>query len=385
MCSLSVNQKNNENKSLLPNFLREVAVQANLQKNPNVRQFVIQHLFADTMRLLLESNLYFPIENVISIPYSGKESVIQELRNNGIPVVVCNNDDLESVVFRELEQCLKKSLVEGYKIIIHEVGGTAICVLHEKLAQYIPQVLGVVEITKQGVWQAQKLTNLQVPQLNCAETKLKKLEGYWVGESVVSAVNNILRDCGVCLAGREALVLGYGWVGRGVSLSLQNCKMNVTVAEKDIIKQVELILDGFNKYDSNYLKNIKLVIGASGVLSINEDILKSLPNKCMIASASSKRIEIDMEFLTAITVKEFEIHKYLKALELIDGRTIYLFNNGYPVNFTGPSVQDEIVEFLFGEALLLLDLAAKNTYEPGIYPLPEELERIPAQVWINLR
>ena len=78
-----------------------------------------------------------------------------------------------------------------------------------------------VEITKQGVWAARRLPDLAIPQLNCAETRLKELEGPLVGDAVVHALDLILRDVGYALWGRTALVLGHGWVGRGVCQSLR--------------------------------------------------------------------------------------------------------------------------------------------------------------------
>ena len=66
-------------------------------------------------------------------------------------------------------------------------------------------------------------------------------------------------------------------------------------------------------------------------------------------------------------------------------RILYLVNQGYPVNFVGNSVPDEIVELLLAEALILLEQLVSHDFSPGTFPLAPDLEKIPAQVWLDLR
>jgi adenosylhomocysteinase len=370
---------------LLPDFLGEVARRASLRRHEGVRQFVVQHLYPDTLRLLLASHRYVPISTVIGIGYSGNPEVAATLRREGIRVELPSRLEMEAVIRRELGRCLIEAQRDGVQLILHEVGGTAFRILHDEYAALIDQVRGAVEITKQGVWEARKLSRLLVPQWNCAETRLKQLEGPFVGEAVVVAIDNILRECGFCLAGREALVLGYGWVGRGICDGLRKRGMTVKVSDSDALQQVALTLDGFPLCGPN-LSALRLVVGATGVRSIDAEVLQRLPHRTMIASGSSKCVEIDVDWLEAHSVAREKVHRHLEAFTLHDGRILYLFHDGYPVNFTGSSVQDEIVEFLFAEALLLLDLAASQTdVAPGIYPLPPEREQLPAKVWLELR
>jgi len=370
---------------LLPDFLGEVARRAGLRRHEGLRQFVVQHLYADTLRLLLESHQYVPIDTVIGIGYSGKTEVAEALRAHGIRVLIPQRSETEEVVRRELGRCLIQAMRDGMRVIIHEVGGTAIRLLHQDYAELLPQVQGVVEITKQGVWEARKLPELRVPQWNCAETKLKELEGPFVGEAVVASIDHILRECGFCLAGREALVFGYGWVGRGVCQGLRNRGMTVSASDTDPLRQVAFTLEGFRR-GGTAVDSLSLVVGAAGVRTISAEVLARLPHRCLLASGSSKCVEIDVDWLEANAVARHQIHRFLEAFTMTDGRVLYLFNGGYPVNFTGPSVQDEIVEFLFAEALLLLDLAASTPdAQPGTWPLSLEREHLPAQVWLDLR
>lgn len=372
-------------KSVIPDYLGETARRINLQTYPDVRQFVVQHLYPDTLRLLLLLHKHVRIDCVIGIGYSGKPSVVEALRDAGINVLTPAYPDLLEVISSELGMSLDRCQSDGCRLLIHEVGGYAITCLHEEYSDRIDQVAGAIEVTKQGVWAAKSLPRLRIPQLNCAETRLKQVEGKLVGESVVAAFDNIARDLGMSLTGRDACLLGYGWVGKGAALSLSARGMRVTVKDTDTIKMVGAVVDGFAVARGNVDFHPEVVIGASGHQSISAQLIDQLPTECFIASGSSKDVEIDLSYLNKITVSAERIHQYVDALTLSDGRCLYLVNGGYPVNFTGSSVPDEIVEFLFSELIMLVPELLNKNPPPGTYPLPTELENIAAEIWLDLR
>ena len=355
-----------------------------------MRQFVVQHLYPDTLRLLLLLHQHVKIDCVIGIGYSGKESVVEQLKNAGINVLTPDYEDLEDSVRTELGNSLARCRDNNNRLILHEVGGYAIKCLHEDYSDYLDVVPGAIEVTKQGVWMAQSLDSLKIPQLNCAETRLKEIEGQMVGESVVASLDTIVRDLGLAISGREVLLLGYGWVGKGAALSLDKRGARLTVKDTDNIKAVNAVVDGYaiirNNVDySDIGCTPKIVVGMSGRRSITRDLIDHLPDKCFLVSGSSKNHEIDLDYLQSITLNSIEIHQHVQACQLTDGRCVYLVNKGYPVNFTGSSVPDEIVEFLFSELIMLVQELLDGSYNAGTYPLAPELEDIAAQIWLDLR
>ncbi|QYO63101.1 hypothetical protein [Leptolyngbya sp. 7M] len=371
--------------SFHPDFLGEVARRVGIQPHPNYRQFVVQHLYEDTLRLLLISHQFFPIDVVIGISYSGKKQVVEALQQQGIRVLTPGFHDLEATIRTELKHSLERCRSAGNQLILHEVGGYAITILHQHYREDCHLVRGSVEITKQGVWAARRIDNLLIPQLNCAETRLKEIEGDYVGDAVVLSLDTILREIGYAMAGRLALVNGYGWVGRGVCRSLRAKNVIVAAYDIDVIKKVALKLDGFLLRDElDSLKQVSLVIGASGACSMTPELIDQLSHRTILVSASSKKVEIDLDYLhTQAQWTEF-VHPHVQAYHL-PNRILYLVNQGYPVNFVGSSVPDEIVEFLFAEALILLEQLVSHDFAPGTFPLSPELEEIPAQVWLDLR
>jgi adenosylhomocysteinase len=368
-----------------PDFLGEVARRVGMTPRSHYRQFVVQHLYEDTLRLLLTSHRFFPIDVVISIGYSGKKEVVEKLKEAGIRVLTPTFQELEETIRAELHSSLERCRQENAKLMIHEVGGYAITSFHKYYREYQDYICGSVEITKQGVWAAQRIENLLIPQLNCAETRLKEIEADFVGDAVVLSLDVILRELGYALAGRTALVTGYGWIGRGVCRGLSAKRMTVAAYDVDVIKKVALKLDGYLLLDElKSLDQVSVLVGASGVRSIGPDLIDRLADRTVLVSASSKNVEIDVDYLHTQAKSIEMVHPYVQAYHLPD-KVLYLVNEGYPVNFIGSSVQDEIVEFLFAEALILMEQLVTQDFPPGTYPLEPKLEEIAAQVWLDLR
>ena len=372
--------------SFHPDFLGETARRVGLRRYSGVRQFVVQHLYPDTLRLLELLHEYLPVDVVIGISYSGNDDVVQRLEAMGLRVLTPGYAELQATVDRELGRSLAGCRARGEELVIHEVGGYAIKSLHERHADCCELVAGALEITKQGVWVAERLPELRVPQLNCAQTRLKEIEGRMVGESVVTALDVILRELGYAVTGRRALVTGYGWVGRGVAVGLKSRGMQVSCFDSDVIKRVEATVDGFEVPKSPLAAlEPAVVVGATGSRSITPELIDRLPHRCCLVSGSSKDHEIDLDYLRAVTHGSGPVHPHVEALTMEDGRTLYLVNGGYPVNFTGSSVPDEIVEFLFAELIMLIPELLEGRPQPGIYPLGRQQEAVAAQIWLDLR
>jgi S-adenosylhomocysteine hydrolase len=138
------------------------------------------------------------------------------------------------------------------------------------------------------------------------------------------------------------------------------------------------------------LSRSDLVVGAAGRLSVTSDVLNQLRDGCLVASASSRRIEIDVDYLE--TAPSYDIHPSIRAFHFNDTQTgrdrqLCLVNNGYPANFIpgSGSVADEIVELILGELIVLMADLTTYSYEPGIHRLDSEGEATCTQLWIEQR
>ena len=353
---------------------------------PDVEQFVVQHLYPDTLRLLVALHPICPIRTVIGIGYSGEPDVVSALRAMGIEVLTPAHEDLVEAIDGALGDALDVCEDTDKRLLIHEVGGRTIRVLHERHAHRTGTVIGAAEITKQGVWAAEALgARLAIPQANCATTRLKAIEGPHVGDAVVAALDRIMRERGQSIAGRAAEVHGFGWIGAGCAHALRLRGAVVAVSDPDPIRQLAASLEGFALVGGP-ARAPDIVLGASGRTSIGPEAIRRAADGALLVSGGSGDHEIDLEAVRGLAgAPARRVHRVVEALELDDGRTLHLVNQGYPVNFTQASVPDEIVEFLLAELVLCVEDLLGSTLGPGIHPLAPEREALVARTWLELR
>lgn len=374
-------------------FLPALVSRLDLVESDAHRYLLVAHLFDDTRRMVdaLEGAMDF--DAIVGIPYSsGSDATRTKWQAVYGDKVHCPKTEAE---FRQaLSGVLKTALVacrdNNQKLVIQEVGGYVVELLHESFADDLHLVEGVVEITKQGVWRA-KQTRLKIPVLHCADSELKRLEAARCGETIARCLDGLMRDLGNSLAGRHATVFGAGWIGFGVARALRRLDVFPSLVDPDPLKVAEARLAGYPATLSPVdLERSDLVVGATGRLSVTADVLRQLRHGCIVASASSRRIEIDVDHLENAPCHD--IHPSIRAFQVGggpsgDSRQICLVNDGYPANFIpgSGSVADEIVELILGELIVLMSDLTTYTYEPGIHRLDPEGEAACTKLWIEQR
>jgi|GEM_PF-1005511 len=374
-------------------YLPALVERLDLAHSEEHRFILVAHLFDDTKRMVDALKGIMDFDAIIGIPYSsGSDATRLKWQAFYGDKVHCpkTEDALKEVLKSALQKSFLACRSSGQKLIIQEVGGYAVELLHECFPDQMHLVEGVVEITKQGVWRASQ-TNLKIPVLHCADSELKRLEAKRCGETIARCLDGLVRDLGNTLAGRHAAVFGAGWIGFGVAQALRRLDVIPSLIDVDPLKVAEARLSGYQAgMDPVGLDQCDLVVGATGRLSVTEPVLRQLRDGCMVASASSRRIEIDVDYLE--TVPGLDIHPSIKAFNLpreSDGRDrqICLVNDGFPANFIpgSGSVADEIVELILGELIVLMDDLITYTYEPGIHRLSSEGEAACTQLWIEQR
>lgn len=358
------------------------------------RFLLVAHLFDDTMRMIDALNGIMDFDAIVGVPYSsGSDATRLKWQARYGDRVQCpkTETDFRTVLAEALQKSLNACRDSGQKLVIQEVGGYVVELLHERFQNQLHLVEGVVEITKQGIWRAAQL-DLKIPVMHCADSELKRLEAARCGETIARCLDGLMRDLGNSLAGRHATVFGAGWIGFGVAKALRRLDVTTSLVDIDPLKVAEARLSGFDASLSpgDLLGKSDLVVGAAGRLSVTEDILARLRNGCMVASASSRRIEIDVGYLE--TAPACDIHPSIRAFHLPGpqagrDRQICLVNDGYPANFIpgSGSVADEIVELILGELIVLMADLTTYSYEPGIHRLASEGEAACTQLWIEQR
>ncbi len=377
-----------------PRFLERLVAELGLRPDAGHRCVMVAHLFDDTMRMLEAIEPVTTWDAIIGVPYSSARPGVAErwrARFGERMAFPADLETLERTLAAELALSLTLCAKRGQRLIVQDVGGFAAPILQTYFADRLHLVKGVVEITKQGVWRAAELP-LGFPVLHCADSELKRLEAVRCGETVARCLDGVARDLGLSLAGRGALVTGAGWIGGGVARALRRLDMAPTLVDTDPLRVIAARLDGYAAASTPVdAGRAELVVGATGRRSIDAALLSALPDGALVASASSRQVEIDVAWLDAFP-SETE-GPGLRAVRLPAGlagrpeRRIRLVNEGFPANFLpdSSSVADEIVEPILGELILLQRALTERAFPPGVHRIAPEDEAVCARLWLAMR
>ncbi|MEM9147112.1 MAG: S-adenosylhomocysteine hydrolase [Pseudomonadota bacterium] len=358
------------------------------------RYIVVSHLFDDTMRMLSALEPHLEFDAIFGIPYSSNRPGVAQRwsarfgQKVHIPPGLA---ELEAGLVSELGRSLALCQRQGQKLIVQDIGGFVVPLLHTYFSDRLSLVKGVVEITKQGVWRASEV-DLAFPVLHCADSELKRLEAKRCGETIARCLDGVGREMGLSLAGRPVTVMGAGWIGMGVAQGLRRLDAVVELVDRCALKVTEARLEGFTAgFAPSRLESSQLIVGATGRTSITRAMLERLPNNAMVASASSRQIEIEVDHLhqhARLPVGQAVVAYHLPDHRRQDGcKRLLLVNDGFPANFIpgSGSVPDEIVETILGELIVLMGHLAETEIVPGIHRIEPEQEAVCAELWLELR
>ena len=250
------------------------------------------------------------------------------------------------------------------------------------LSEYFgPRFLGVVEMTENG-HQRYEQEVLATPVVSVARSPLKQAEDIQIGLSVVysaeSLARNLNRTFNVC----EAVLFGYGKVGRSIARDLRCRNLHLGLVETDVLRQVEALSHGFRLITkAEALSRAELAICSTGNGSLDLADLQALRPGTMVASVTSADDEFAFS-LAQLPWPSEEVCPHVLALNRPDGTQIYLLNRGEAVNFVHGAVIGEYVYLVLAEIMEGIRMLAAGPLAPGLFELPESAMRTIARHWL---
>jgi len=259
--------------------------------------------------------------------------------------------------------------------------------LHEKAVDVARQVLGGTEETTTGVIRLRALEKAgrllyPVIAVNDALTKHMFDNRYGTGQSTI---DGILRATNILLAGKKAVVAGYGWVGKGIAWRLRGMGARVIVVEADPIRALEAVMDGFDVMSMDEAAPIgDLFVTATGNTSVirKEHMLK-MKDGAILANAGHFNVEVRVDHLEEIAVAKRQVRPYTTEYRLPDGRRLYLLAEGRLVNLVAAEGHpSEVMDMSFAnQALALLYLKDNATkLQPRVYKVSREQDEMVAHL-----
>ena len=309
-----------------------------------------------------------------SNPLSTQDDVAAALVHDGLNVYAwhgATDDEYRSHIRCVLEQ--------GPNIIIDD-GGDLVHLMHTEFRHLIPEVIGGCEETTTGILRLRAMDRageLLFPMMLVNNAGCKHLfdNRYGTGQSVWDGIN---RTTNLIVAGKNVVVAGYGWCGKGVAMRAKGLGADVIVTEVDPVKAMEAVMDGFKVMKMRQAAAIGdifvTVTGCEGVIT-GPDFME-MKDGAICCNAGHFDVEVDMAGLRSLALESYPARKNITGYSLPNGRRIYVIAEGRLVNLAaGDGHPAEIMDMSFAIQALSAGYLVRNRGK-----MQKMLNDVPAEI-----
>ncbi len=312
-----------------------------------------------------------------SNPLSTQDDVAASLvAHHGIPTYAIKGEDRDSYyghIAAALDHAPQVTMDDGADLVSE---------LHTRRTELLPAVVGGTEETTTGVIRLRAMAaagKLRFPVLAVNEALTKHLfdNRYGTGQS---AIDGILRATNVLFAGKQVVIGGYGWVGRGIASRAAGMGGIVTVVEVDPIRALEAAMDGYHVTNAQVAAEVgEIFIAATGNLNVwGAAHFPKMHDGAILANAGHFNDEFEIPALEAQSVSSREVRPFTREYKMADGRRLYLLADGRLVNLGAAEGHPSIVmDMSFANQALGLEWLHAHASElsPQVYDIPEAIDR----------
>ena len=311
-----------------------------------------------------------------SNPLSTQDDAAAALVDYGIPVNAIRGEDHETY-YRHIVTAL-----EHRPQITMDDGADLVSTLHREYAGLAANVIGGTEETTTGVIRlrnmarAGKLT-YPIIAVNDARTKHFFDNRYGTGQSTI---DGITRATNILWAGRNVVVCGYGWCGKGIARRAQGLGARVVVTEVQPISALEAAMDGYQVMPLIKTCEIgEVFITATGDTNvIDKAHILEMRDGAIVANSGHFNIEINIPALESLARSKKRVRPLVDEYALGDGRRIYLLGEGRLINLAAAEGHPaSVMDMSFANQALCLEYLTrtKGELEPAVHPVPEEIDQ----------
>jgi adenosylhomocysteinase len=319
-----------------------------------------------------------------SNPLSTQDEIAAALAVGGMEVFAWHGATKE-----EYEKHISETLAFGPDIVIDD-GGDLVSLLHGEMEHLAANVLGGCEETTTGVHRLRCLERegrLLFPMFAVNDADCKHLfdNKYGTGQSVW---DGIMRTTNLSVAGRDVVVVGYGWCGKGVAARAKGLGARVIITEIDPVKACEALMDGFRVMPMAEAASkgdvFITVTGCRDVITAGH--FQKMKNGAILCNAGHFNVEIDMAWLEKNAVTKTQRRKNITGYRLPSGNEVQVLGEGRLVNLAcGDGHPAEIMDMSFSiQAMCAAYIAEEAEYlEKKVLPVPEQIDNYVA--WGTLK
>ena len=321
--------------------------------------------------------------------FSTQDHAAAAIAEAGVPVYAW-----KGMTEEEFDWCIEQTLVfpDGQPLnLILDDGGDLTAMVHDRFPEYLGDIRGISEETTTGVHRLYQMFangELKVPSINVNDsvTKSKFDNLYGCRESLVDGIK---RATDVMVAGKTAVVCGYGDVGKGCAHSLQRYGARVIVTEIDPINALQACMEGFQVMTMEDAASIgNIFVTTTG----NKDVIRgehmeAMPNDAIVCNIGHFDTEIDVAWLNANeSLSKEEIKPQVDRYTFQDGHSVILLAEGRLVNLGCATGHPSFVmsNSFCNQVLAQLALWTEpDNYDIGVHFLPKELDEEVARLHLE--
>jgi adenosylhomocysteinase len=318
--------------------------------------------------------------------FSTQDHAAAAMAAAGIPVFAWKGETEE-----EYWWCVEQTIQgpDGWKPnMILDDGGDLTQLMHDKYPQMMEDIRGISEETTTGVhrlYEMAKAGTLKVPAINVNDsvTKSKFDNKYGCRESLVDAIR---RATDVMMAGKVAVVAGFGDVGKGSAESLRHAGCRVLVTEADPICALQAAMEGYEVVTmEDAAPRGDIFVTATGCVDvITLDHMREMHDRAIVCNIGHFDSEIQVAALR--NLKWHNVKPQVDEVEFADGKRILLLAEGRLVNLGCATGHPSFVmsNSFSNQTLAQIDLwANKDFYDPKVYILPKKLDEEVARLHLE--
>ena len=312
-----------------------------------------------------------------SNPLSTQDDVATSLvKDYGISVFAIRGEDRDTY-YDHLNKVL-----DAKPNITMDDGGDLVSTIMKERSDVLAGIIGGTEETTTGVVRFKSMEKegvLKYPiiAVNDAMTKHFFDNRYGTGQSTL---DGIIRATNVLLSGKNFVVSGYGWCGKGVAMRARGMGSKVIVTEIDPIKAIEATMDGFQVMKMEEASKIgDIFVTVTGNLNVvREEHFKNMKEGAIIANSGHFNVEIDINALEKLSSSKRVIRDSVEEYTLKDGKKIYLLGEGRLINLAAAEGHPaSVMDMSFANQALSAEYLSKEgkKLENRVYPVPLDIDR----------
>jgi adenosylhomocysteinase len=313
---------------------------------------------------------------IASNPLSTQDDVAAALvRDHGIPVFALRGEDTQTYL-----RHVNIALDHRPQVIVDD-GSDVVATLIKERSGQIEELIGTTEETTTGIVRLRAMLAagvLTFPAIavNDAETKHFFDNRYGTGQSTL---DGIIRATNILLAGKNIVVAGYGWCGKGTAQRARGMGANVIVTEINPVAAIEAVMDGFRVMPMTEAAKIgDIFITVTGNKHvIRREHFAAMKDGAIVCNSGHFDIEIDLVALGELSSEKRSVRPFTQEYVLAD-KSIIVLGEGRLINLAAAEGHPaSVMDMSFANQALAVEYLVKNRgkLSPAIYDIPVDIDR----------